>query len=344
MDSVWWSAVQLGVGDHVHEMGRQHHPAEPQRGPERLGRRPQVDDMPGRHPLEGAHGLPVVAELPVVVVLDDQPSTRACPVGERTPPLRVQGHPGRVLVRGREDDGRRVAQPPYRSAPFIDLHRSHGSAVVPHHVPVEGQAGVLHGDHSGVQHAREEREPLHVPGGDDDPLGRRDHPARPPQVPRQRRPQLDPAAWVPVVVRQGGRGSRWPGAARAARPPPGTYRRRGCRAADRNGAHARVRSPPARPRPGRAAGRPACRTPAARSDTPRRSSWSYAALAVPREIPSSAASRRVAGNRVPGASRPSRTASRNARSSPARRPSAASGSRWRSTPTPAQNESTDKSP
>ena len=67
---------------------------------------------------------------------------------------------------------------------------------------------------------------------------------------------------------------------------------------------------------------------------PSATSSAYASATVFRAIPRSAASERYGGSRVPGASRPPRTASRSARVSAARRPPCPDTSRCRSRPRP----------
>ena len=64
----------------VREPLGQHEPAEPQRRRERLARRARVDDALGRHALQRADRLAVVAVLGVVVVLDDDRAALARPV------------------------------------------------------------------------------------------------------------------------------------------------------------------------------------------------------------------------------------------------------------------------
>ena len=64
-----------------------HQPAEPQPGRERLARGAGVDHVLGREPLERPDRLAVVAELGVVIVLD-QSAPVARPAEQRRPPLR----------------------------------------------------------------------------------------------------------------------------------------------------------------------------------------------------------------------------------------------------------------
>ena len=102
--------MPLLLGHRPDQVIRQHHPAQPERRAEGLGRGADVGDAPRGHALQRAHRLPVVAELPVVVVLDDQAVRRPRPFGERVPAGRMQGRPGRVLVGGSHHD--RARAPP----------------------------------------------------------------------------------------------------------------------------------------------------------------------------------------------------------------------------------------
>jgi len=66
----------------------------------------RVDDPAWRQALDGADRLPVVSELPVVVVLDDQTCGVAGPVGEPGPARRIERRAGRVLMCRGDHDGR----------------------------------------------------------------------------------------------------------------------------------------------------------------------------------------------------------------------------------------------
>ncbi len=87
------------------EVVRQHHPGEAQARAECFGRGAYVHDLIRCHSLDGADRLPVVAELAVVVVLDDEATGRARPCGECVTSCGVQGNPGRVLVGRRHHYG-----------------------------------------------------------------------------------------------------------------------------------------------------------------------------------------------------------------------------------------------
>ncbi len=86
------------VDDVRQQPRRHHHPAQPQAGGEGLAGGAEVDHAPGVEVLEGADGLAVVAELAVVVVLQDQAAGAARPVDHGGPALRAQRPAERELV------------------------------------------------------------------------------------------------------------------------------------------------------------------------------------------------------------------------------------------------------
>jgi len=71
---------------------------------EGLANRAQGDHLVGREPLRGADRFPVVAELGVVVVLDDDRFSARGPVDKREPPFVRRGIGGRLVL------GRRCIQ------------------------------------------------------------------------------------------------------------------------------------------------------------------------------------------------------------------------------------------
>jgi hypothetical protein len=82
---------RLRVGHVVDELRGQHQPAEAQAGGEGLARGPGVGDAVRGERLERTDGLPVVAELSVVVVLDDEPA--AIPAARAPSAGRSPGRP-----------------------------------------------------------------------------------------------------------------------------------------------------------------------------------------------------------------------------------------------------------
>ena len=91
--------------DPVGERRGNDEPAEPQARRQDLAGRAGVDDAVRAETLDRADRFAVVAELGVVVVLDDRPAAALGPGQERRPPLRREDAAGRVLVRGGHDDG-----------------------------------------------------------------------------------------------------------------------------------------------------------------------------------------------------------------------------------------------
>jgi len=94
--------VALLDRDRVRERGRADDPAEPQRRRERLADRSERRDAFRAQPLERADRLAVVAELGVVVVLDQPCVVLGRPRHERLAALGREQSAGRRLVRGRQ--------------------------------------------------------------------------------------------------------------------------------------------------------------------------------------------------------------------------------------------------
>ena len=101
-------------------------PAHPQRRRQRLAGRAHAHHPVGRQALDRAHRLPVVAELGVVVVLDDETVHSVRPLDQRVSSLGRQHHPGRRLV-GRASP-RRPAPACGRAPPRRDRARRRGPA------------------------------------------------------------------------------------------------------------------------------------------------------------------------------------------------------------------------
>ena len=121
--------VQLGERHPIHERRRQQQPADPEGRRQRLAGGPEVGDNAFRQALEGADGLAIEAVLGVVVVLDDDRPASRRPLEQRGPALGRENHPGRELVRGR------------------DQHRADIEATE----PVDAQAAAVHGYWSDAQ-------------------------------------------------------------------------------------------------------------------------------------------------------------------------------------------------
>ena len=89
----------LGALHLIDEMRRNHEPAKAQCRRQCLRHRSDLHHMLGRHTLERTHRLPVVAELGVVVILDDQATVRTRPGDQAATPLAAQHVAGRELMR-----------------------------------------------------------------------------------------------------------------------------------------------------------------------------------------------------------------------------------------------------
>ena len=195
-------AAKLDEG--LDERPRQHEPAEPQAGRQRLARRPGVDDVLGIERLERADGLPVVPELGVVVVLDQEATRRPRPGDCRAAALLVQDGAARELVGRAENRGHgagRGEEIGSSTAP-VDRKRHDDETRGRGGVAVQPQAGILHRDPLGAprpQESGEQRQRVAEPGAHDDELGIDHRTARPGQVVGERLAQLAPPARVAVA-------------------------------------------------------------------------------------------------------------------------------------------------
>jgi hypothetical protein len=203
----------------LEQPGRDDQPAEPQARRQALAGRASVDDMVGRQRLQRAHRLPVVAELPVVVVLDHHPA----PVGHLPAAPRMQRHAQRELVRGGEQRRVRPGGLADDGAHPVDGHGPQAQALPGGDVAMSLVAVGLHreGARAGrAQRAADPGQAVREAGADDDVRGIGGHPPRPGQVVSQRRAQLRQPARVRIAEQViGGRGEdlaggREPGPAR----------------------------------------------------------------------------------------------------------------------------------
>ena len=271
--------------------------------------------------LQRAHGLAVVAELRVVVVLHDQASafhatTRAArAAARRSAPSRWgTGAPASRAPRPRRARRRRAR----RRRRVARRARSPSARMRSCCVGCDGSSTATRDAPRAEQDAQEHVDALRRALHDDDLLRLGDHAARAAEVVGERLAQRALAARLAVVERR--RCSR--GARRAA------LRRASARAgrASRPAWSASGRSAVGAPRRRLAAGdapdaRPPRRpAPRARGSTrkPCASSWPYASLTTPRETPSACARARDEGSRTPSRNAPARIASRSVRSSAAR--------------------------
>jgi hypothetical protein len=93
------------VGHAVGEGGRQEQPAEAKHGRERLAHRAGIADVVGGHALERGDRMAVIAELRVVVVLDDHRCLLDRPGEQPGAPVGGEHDAGRELMRRRRDHG-----------------------------------------------------------------------------------------------------------------------------------------------------------------------------------------------------------------------------------------------
>ncbi|SCE61452.1 hypothetical protein GA0115253_109476 [Streptomyces sp. Termitarium-T10T-6] len=119
--------------------------------------------MLGIESLDGPHGLPVVAELPVVVVLDDEPAGGPGPVDDGRPPRGVQRPAGGELVGGREEYGPVAAgEPVDPGAVRVHAERPGADPVGGEQLAVEGQPVRLRRPRP-ADHLREQPQPVRGP-------------------------------------------------------------------------------------------------------------------------------------------------------------------------------------
>ena len=219
---------RLGLDEIVHQVRRREHPADSDARRERLADRPQRDHAVGRQALERADGLAVIAELRVVVVLDDVAVDRPGPGHQLLAALRAEGHPGRALVRRSEHHGSSAGgrEPRDVEAVVVDRDRHRLQAEALGDPVVVARAGALQADplHATTRESREgQRERVPEAGrhhralrgggaGPDAAVVRRQHLAQP------------RVAAVGLVAHQGG---RCDAGGLAQRPHPVADRRRG---------------------------------------------------------------------------------------------------------------------
>ena len=184
--------------------GRRDQPAQPHARGQRLGRGAGVGDVTGCGGLQRGHRGSVVAVLGVVVVLDDHRVGRDGPVQQLAAALRGQHHPGRELMRGRQQRGPQAAvrQVAGLQSVLVDRDRRGGQAPVDELVTRSERAGVLDGDPGvavGVQPLGQQGQGLGHPADDDDVVGRGPQAPGPGQPPRELPAQRRAAARVAVA-------------------------------------------------------------------------------------------------------------------------------------------------
>ena len=138
----------LGGRDVRHQVLGQHHPGQPEGRGERLARRAKYTTRSGSRPCSAPTGA-VVAELTVVVVLQDQPAVARA---QSTAAARRSGRqrdPGRELVGGRQQhraDAAHRVKLPVRAPRSSTKQRRDAQAGVGEQVAVEVETVRLDGD------------------------------------------------------------------------------------------------------------------------------------------------------------------------------------------------------
>ena len=169
----------------VDELGRRDQPARAEGGGEDLRGRAQVDDDVGVHAVQGRQRADVVAELAVVVVLDDDRAGGPGPPDQRLPAAHRKPPAERVLMGGRGVEQPEIAGELLgNDAVRVDPARHDPRPGPPQHLAAGGVARLLD---AGLvarrqQHVRQQREPARHPLGDQDLLRPDGKPAGPAQV------------------------------------------------------------------------------------------------------------------------------------------------------------------
>src|SRR5262249_36109426 len=112
---------------------------------ERLAGGPEIDHVVWFERLQGADWRAVIAQLGVVVVLDDVGRVGTCPSDRRAAPLGPQLNAEWEGMGGREGDGAdgELVEKIGACAEFVDRERDDLEAGVCDHPAVQGQAGVF---------------------------------------------------------------------------------------------------------------------------------------------------------------------------------------------------------
>ena len=137
------------LADHRTDQSRRpQQPAETDPGGQGLAQRTQGQDPVGGESLQGAHGLPVIPELGVVVVLQDDPVDLRRPRDQGLPSLGSHHHPGGALVSRRDDDGlgARVTERVDVQACTVDRHGHRLHPRAPDYLVVLAGPGILEAD------------------------------------------------------------------------------------------------------------------------------------------------------------------------------------------------------
>jgi hypothetical protein len=207
-------AAEVGAGPIVPypfgQHGRRGQPAEAQPGRQRLAHRAGQDDPLGIDALQAPDGVPVVAELGVIVVFDHDPVDVAGPVDEGGPAVRRQHDSRRVLVGGGDQHDPGLGPGERRDVDAVGVHGD-GHEVDPRAAQQRRLAlagRVLDGEHAvpvlGEQ-PDQDREAVRDAARHDDLVRRRVGRPYPAEIPGQLRAQRDHPGRVgigQVAVRQ----------------------------------------------------------------------------------------------------------------------------------------------
>ncbi len=167
-----------------------HTPREADGGRKALGRGARVEHVLGRERLERADRPAIVAELTVVIVLDDESARAFRPSHDLDPARRAERDAGRELVGRREQYGIDRLEAADDCAVRVDGNRDGGEAGGTDDVAVRLMSDLLDRDGLGAarrQGAAGEPEELSEAARDHHALGRRDDAAHPAEVLGERR-------------------------------------------------------------------------------------------------------------------------------------------------------------
>ena len=191
-------------GERVDQRVRDDDPGHAQARRERLAERADVQHARSVETLQCGQRRAVVAELRVVVVLDDVRVRRARPREQLQPPPQPHHDAGGVLMRRRRVREPRVSRRAREVEPVVvERHRDEPAARSAGRVQHRGVARIFDGDRfAGIdEHVGDQRERGARAFDDDDVVCAQRHAARLPQVRRDRVAQRAVAALIAVAAR-----------------------------------------------------------------------------------------------------------------------------------------------
>ena len=250
----------LGRADLVDQPPREHKPTQPQARRECLARGPGIDDLFWGQALQRPEWMAVVAELAVVVVLDDQAAGVERPLDNLCSPSRRERHSERELVRRGQEHGVSGSELAHPGAALVDRERRQRQPILRGGLARALLDELLDREGRGAarpEHPAEQPEPLREATADDDVLRAGANAASPAQVVGERAAQLRQPARIRVTERVVGRHAERPARRREPRRPgksrevggAGAQVVAGLREDDRLGRGSRVRwrGPPRHP-------------------------------------------------------------------------------------------------